>query len=333
MAAGASAAAMTRRGWILFAAMCVIWGIPYLMIRVAVRELSPASLVLFRTGVSALLLLPLALARHEVLPVLRRWRAILVFAGIEIALPWICLASAERRVTSSLAGLIIAAVPLVAVALAALTGARHRPGRSTLLGLALGVGGVAAILGLDLKGANTFGIAELGVVAVCYAVGPAILAAFLADLPPFGVIAVSLTVSAVVYAPIAWSSFPSEVPSGRVIASVAGLSAVCTALAFVLFFALITEAGPVRATLITYVNPAVAAVLGVAVLSEPFTTGMGVGFVLVLAGSLLATRTRSPRPEVAFGGDGEAAVGTMAARVREKRRRAAGLLLLQRRDG
>src|SRR5690348_9782088 len=103
--------------------MCLLWGIPYLMIRVAVRELSPGSLVLFRTGLSAALLLPIAFARGEVAPVLRRWRALLAFAGIEIALPWICLASAERRVTSSLAGLIIAAVPLVAVALAALTGA------------------------------------------------------------------------------------------------------------------------------------------------------------------------------------------------------------------
>ena len=324
---------MTRRGWILFAAMCVIWGIPYLMIRVAVRELSPASLVLLRTGISALLLLPLALARHEVVPVLRRWRAILVFAGIEIALPWICLASAERRVTSSLAGLIIAAVPLVAVALAALTGARHRPGPSALLGLALGLGGVAAILGLDLKGANFFGIAELGVVALCYAVGPAVLAAFLVDLPPLGVIAVSLTVSAVVYVPIAWSSLPTRVPSGRVLASVAGLSVVCTALAFVIFFALIAEIGPVRGMVFTYVNPAVAAGLGVTVLGEPFTTGMGVGLVLVLAGSFLATRARSPRAEVAFAGDGEAALGSVAARVREKRRRAAGLLLLQRRDG
>ena len=324
---------MTRRGWLLFAAMCVLWGIPYLMIRVAVREISPASLVLFRTAVSAALLLPIALARGEVARVLRRWRALLVFAFVEIALPWICLASAERRVTSSIAGLMIAAVPLVAVALAAVTGARQRPGPATLLGLAFGVAGVAAILGLDLKGASFVGIAELGVVAVCYAVGPAILAGFLADLPSFGVIAASLAVSAIAYVPIAVPTFPTEVPAGRVIASVATLSAVCTALAVLVFFALIAEVGPVRATVFTYVNPAVAAVLGVAILSEPFTSGMGVGFVLVLAGSVLATRARPPRPEVAFPGHDEAAVGAVAPRVREERRRAGRLLLLQRRDG
>ena len=333
MAPGATTAAMTRRGWVLFSAMCVIWGIPYLMIRVAVRELSPASLVLVRTGVSALLLLPLALGRREVRPVLRRWSALLVFAVVEIAVPWIFLASAEKRVTSSLAGLLIAAVPLVAVAIAATTGSRQRPGRSTLFGLALGFGGVAAILGLDLHGASAMGIAELGVVAVCYALGPAILTAFLADLPPLGVIAVALTVSAVAYIPIAAFSLPSEVPSGRVIASVAGLSVICTALAFLVFFALIAEIGPVRGMVFTYVNPSVAAVLGVAVLSEPFTTGMGVGFALVLAGSYLATRPRGPRAEVAFTGDDEAAVGTLASRIRHERRRAGRLFLLQRRDG
>jgi drug/metabolite transporter (DMT)-like permease len=324
---------VTRRGWLLFAAMCVLWGIPYLMIRVAVRELSPASLVLFRTALSAALLLPIALTRGELAPVLRRWRPLLFFAGVEIALPWICLASAERRVTSSLAGLIIAAVPLVAVALAAVTGARQRPGPVTLVGLACGVGGVAAILGLDLKGASFVGIAELGVVAVCYAVGPAILAGFLADLPPFGVIAASLGVTALAYVPIAATSFPAEVPAGRVIASVLGLSIVCTALAFVIFFALIAEVGPVRATVFTYVNPAVAAVLGVAILTEPFTSGMAIGFVLVLAGSVLATRARPPRAEVAFARDAEAAVGAVAPRVRQERRRAGRLLLLQRRDG
>jgi drug/metabolite transporter (DMT)-like permease len=313
--------------------MCVLWGIPYLMIRVAVRELSPASLVLFRTGLSAALLLPIALARGEVASVLRRWRPLLVFAGIEIALPWICIASAERRVTSSIAGLMISAVPLVAVAIAAVTGARQRPGRTTLLGLACGVAGVAAILGLDLKGASFVGIAELGLVAVCYAVGPAILAGFLADLPSLGVIAASLGVSAVAYVPIAAPTFPTAVPTGRVIASVLGLSVVCTALGFIVFFALIAEIGPVRGTVFTYTNPAVAALLGVTVLNEPFTSGMGVGFVLVLAGSVLATRPRRPRPEVAFPGHDEAAVGAVAPRVREERRRAGRLLPLQRRDG
>jgi drug/metabolite transporter (DMT)-like permease len=283
-----------RRGWMLFAAMCFIWGIPYLMIRVAVREVSPSSLVLFRTGLAALLLLPLAAARGELVPLRRRVLPLAAFAGVEIAVPWIALATAEQRLSSSLTGLLIAAVPLVGVVIAATTGTRERPGRQNLAGLLIGIAGVAAIVGLDVKGASAAPLAELALVAVCYAVGPAILQRWLSDLPSLGVIAASLGLVALVYVPIALFSLPTHVPRASVVASIVGLAVVCTALAFVLFFELIAEAGPVRATVITYVNPAVAAVLGVAVLSERFTVGMAIGFALVLAGSLLATRA-TPR--------------------------------------
>ena len=177
--------------------------------------------------------------------------------------------------------------------IAATSGARERLGRTNALGLALGLVGVAAIVGLGLEGASVIPIAEIGLVAVCYTVGPVILQRWLSDLPVLGVIAASLAVTGVVFAPIAAFSFPATLPSGKVIGSVLGLAVVCTAVAFLLFFALIAEIGPVRATVITYVNPAVAAILGVSILDERFTWGMGVGFVLVLAGSVLATRGAS----------------------------------------
>jgi drug/metabolite transporter (DMT)-like permease len=270
--------------------MCVIWGIPYLLIRVAVRDLSPPALVFARTAVGALLLLPLAAARGEVRPLLARWLPLLVFATVEIAVPWVLLSSAEKRVSSSLSGLLIAAVPLVGAVIARTTGARERLGLSSLVGLLLGLAGVAALVGLDLGGASAGSLVEIAFVVLGYAVGPAILSRFLAGLPALGVIAVSLALTAVAYAPIAAFSLPTRMPPAKVLGSVAVLAAVCTALAFLLFFALIGEIGPVRATVITYVNPAVAAVLGVGVLGERFTTGMGVGFALVLVGSLLATR-------------------------------------------
>lgn len=283
-----------RRGWVLFAAMCVIWGIPYLMIRVAVREVSPSSLVLFRSGLAALILLPLAVARGELGPLRHRLLPLAAFAAVEIAIPWIALGSAEQRLSSSLTGLLIAAVPLVGVVIAATTGTRERPGRLNLAGLLIGIVGVGAIVGLNLKGASATPLAELALVAVCYAVGPVILQRWLSDLPALGVIAASLGLVTLVYIPIALFSFPIQVPRASVVASIVGLAVVCTALAFVLFFELIAEAGPVRATVITYVNPAVAAVLGVTVLSERFTVGMAIGFALVLAGSLLATRATPP---------------------------------------
>ncbi len=281
---------ISGRGWALFAAMCVIWGIPYLMIRVAVREVSPSALVLFRTALAALLLLPLATARGELAPLRRCLVPIAAFAAVEIAIPWIALGTAEQRLSSSLTGLLIAAVPLVGVVIAATTGTRERPGRQNLAGLLIGIVGVGAIVGLDVKGASATALAELALVAVCYAIGPAILQRWLSDLPPLGVIAASLGLVALVYIPLAAFSFPTHVPRASVVASMVGLAVVCTALAFVLFFELIAEAGPVRATVITYVNPAVAALLGVTVLSERFPVGRGIGFALVLAGSWLATR-------------------------------------------
>jgi drug/metabolite transporter (DMT)-like permease len=285
---------MTRRGLLLFAAMCVIWGIPYLLIRIAVRDLSPAVLVLGRTTIAALLLLPLAARRDELRPLVRHWAPLLAFAAIEIAIPWVLLGAAEQEISSSLTALLIAGVPLVATVIALTTGTRERPGAASLAGLLVGMAGVAAIVGVNLEGAGALPMAEVAVVAVCYAVGPAILQRWLAHLPAMGVIAASLAVTAVVYLPIAAFSLPTETPSPEVIASVVGLAVVCTAIAFVFFFALIAEIGPVRATVITYVNPAVAAVLGVLVLDEHFTVGMGIGFALVLAGSFLATR--APRP-------------------------------------
>jgi drug/metabolite transporter (DMT)-like permease len=285
-----SGAPMTRQSWLLFAAMCVIWGIPYLLIRVAVRELSPALLVLGRTGIAALLLLPVAAVRGEIRPALRAWRPVLAFAGIEIAVPWVFLADSETRLSSSLVGLLIAGVPLVGALIARTTGTRERLGATSAVGLLLGVAGVAALVGLNATGASASAVGEVGVVVVCYALGPAILTRWLSDVPALGVIAVSLAVSAVVYVPFAAGDVPSSVPSGRVIASVLGLAVVCTALAFIVFFALIDRIGPVRSTVITYVNPAVAAALGVTVLNESFTVAMGVGFALVLAGSVLATR-------------------------------------------
>lgn len=293
------AGGLTRRSALLFGAMCVIWGIPYLLIRVAVRDLSPSTLVLARTTLAALLLLPLAGARGELRPVLRHWLPLLAFAAIEIALPWVLLGAAEQRISSSLTGLLIAAVPLVGAVIARTTGTRERLGATSGAGLLLGIVGVAAIVGLDVHGVSALSLVEIGAVALCYAVGPAMLQRWLAHLPALGVIALALAVTAVAYAPVAVFDAPEHWPRASVVLSVVTLAVVCTAIAFVCFFALIAEIGPVRATVITYVNPAVAAVLGVSILGERFTVGMGVGFALVLAGTVLATRPRAAvaRPE------------------------------------
>jgi len=285
---------MSRRGLLLFVGMCVIWGIPYLLIRIAVGELSPAALVFFRTGVAALILMPVVLARGGLRGIGNRWVPLIVFAVLEIAGPWFFLSSAEQHITSALAGLLISAVPLVGVVIAISLGNREHLALASMGGLLLGLAGVALIVGFDLRVTSPIALVEMALVVLGYALGPAILSRYLAGVPSVTVIGVSLAMCAVAYAPFAALQWPRQVPSLEVVGSVAVLAVVCTALAFLLFFALIAEIGPVRATVITYINPAVAAILGVAVLHEDLTMGMGLGFVLVLAGSTLATRRRAP---------------------------------------
>lgn len=284
---------MSRKGWLLFCALCVIWGIPYLLIRVAVRELTPATLVFLRTAPIAVLMTPFALRRGRLVPLLARWRWVVGYTVVEIAVPWLLLAHAEERLSSSIAGLLIAAVPLLGAVLYRLTGTAEHLTRRRLAGLALGFFGVAALVGFDSAGDHqTRALIEVLIVALCYATGPLIISRRLADLPGLGVVAASLAISAAIYAPLGLRQFPASL-SGETIAAVATLALVCTALAFALFFALIVEVGPARATVITYVNPLVAVLLGVVFLAEPLTAGIAVGLPLILGGSVLAT-SRTP---------------------------------------
>lgn len=286
---------MSRRGIALFAVMSILWGIPYLFIRIAVEQMPPTILVFGRTTLAALILLPLALRGRGLAPVLRRWRPLLAFAAIEIALPWYFIASAEQSVSSSLAGLLLSAVPLAATLIAIGRGDREGIRPVALAGLLLGSAGVAAIVGLDIRASSLPAVLELLATAVCYAIGPVILDRYLRDLPQTGVMASSLTIGAIAYLPLALLQWPHSLPAISALGSIVVLSVFCTAVAFIAFAALIAEIGPVRATVITYVNPAVAALLGITVLRETFTVGMGAGFLLVIAGSVLATRRVQPR--------------------------------------
>ena len=280
---------MTRRGWLLFTILCVLWGIPYLLIKVAVRELTPATLVFLRTAIGALILLPVALRRGALRPLLPHWRAVLAYTVAELAVPWVLLADAERRLSSSLAGLLVAAVPLAGVAVSALSGGRERVDGRRGVGLALGLVGVVTLLGFDPSGADLRTIGEMVLVVLGYAVGPAIVARRLGHLPAFGVVAASLALCAIGYAPLGLAQLPATLPPPAVLGAVAVLGIVCTAAAFLVFFALIGEVGPVGATVVAYVNPAVAVGLGVLLLGEPFTLPIASGFALILGGSFLAT--------------------------------------------
>ena len=253
-------------------------------------------LVFVRTSIGAAILLPVALLRVDLRPVLRRWRWLVAFAAVEIAGPWILLGLRRTAHLELLAALLIAGVPLVGTVLALATGGADRLSRPGLVGLLLGLVGVVAIVGADFEASDATALVQVLLVAVGYAVGPAILSRRLDGLPSIGVMALSLALTAVVYAPIAAVQWPTVVPSPNVLFAIATLGILCTALAFILFGELIAEVGPVRATVITYINPAVAAVLGIVVLSETFTAAMAIGFVLVILGSALATRRAREAP-------------------------------------
>jgi drug/metabolite transporter (DMT)-like permease len=290
---------------LFFIGLGVAWGIPYLLIKVAVRELSPEQVVLGRTLVAAALLLPLALVRGSVLPVLKRWKWLLTFALIEIAIPWVLLGSAEQHLPSSTTGLLIAAVPIVGVSLAFLAGRPEPLDRSNWMGLGLGILGVAALVGLDVGGSQAGPLIELAVVVLCYATGPVILSRRLGDLPGIGVTASAITVTALAYVPVVLfrDGAPSTVPSAEVVWSVVLLGVICTAAAFIMLIALVAEIGPVRSTTITYINPAVAVAAGALILGESITLWTVAGFALVVTGSYFVNRrqrkTEAPTVTVA----------------------------------
>ena len=278
---------MTRKGWLLFAAVGIIWGMPYMMIRIAVESIDPLVIAFGRTLIGSLLLLPVAAHRKALAPAFRRWLPLLLFTIVEINGPWLLIGHAETRLNSSTTGLLVSMVPLFAAILVAWLGHEHLAPRR-IAGLALGFAGVATIVGFDIDFSDFAAVGALVLSAFCYAVGPIILNRRLADIPGIGVIAGSLALATAIYAPFVPMLWPAQ-PTAGAVASVAGLGVLCTAAAFLFFFALIAEIGPARATVIAYVNPVVAVILGVAFLREPFTPAMGIGIAMVLAGSFFAT--------------------------------------------
>jgi drug/metabolite transporter (DMT)-like permease len=277
---------MSARGWILLIALGVIWGMPYLLIRIAVEEMHPVTVAFGRTVLGAIVLLPFALREGSIAAAFRNWHWLLPYTIVEITVPWLLIGYAETRLNSSTTGLLLATIPLIAGLLA--VGLGHEQfDRARQAGLVLALAGVGALIGLDIQSDQWPAMLALFVSALGYAVGPIIVARKLGHLQPLGVVAGSLILAAALYAPFAAFAIPAAI-TPQAAWSIVGLGVLCTAIAFVLLFALIAEAGAARATLVAYLNPAVAVLLGAAVLDEPLTLGMGLGFLLIIGGSILA---------------------------------------------
>jgi drug/metabolite transporter (DMT)-like permease len=285
---------VTWRVWLAFAALCVIWGLPYFFIKLAVLEISPAAVAWSRLALAAAVLLPIAWRRGAFVGIGRYAGAILGFAVIEMVIPFVLIGWGERWVSSSLTGILVATVPLTVIVLSPLFGAHEPLGWRRLLGLATGFAGVLVLLGLDAPGDLRWWLGALSVMGATlgYAVGALIVQQHMKGLDQLGGLAASFVVAAIVLSPVAWWFAPAQLPSPAVLDSLLVLGIVCTALAMLLYFFLIRRAGAARAAVITYVNPAVATLLGVGVLHEPAGPGLGAGLALILTGSWLATHRK-----------------------------------------
>lgn len=282
---------MTWRAWATFATLCAIWGLPYFFIKLALQDLSPVCVAWGRITLAAVVLVPIAWHRGALQKAFAHKAAIIAFAVAELVVPFSLIAMGEQWISSSLAGILIATVPLSVVVIAPLFGVKEHLGALRIAGLAIGFCGVIAIVGLDTGHGPMLwaGVVCIMISVAGYAIGPLIVQRYLSDVDEIGAVAASLVVASVLLLPLAALSAPDHVPSTLSLTAVAALGIACTALALYLYFYLINVAGAARASVVAYINPAVAAVIGVLVLHEPFGWGAGAGLAMILFGSYLAT--------------------------------------------
>ena len=288
---------MSTRAWSIFAAVSTLWGIPYLLIKIAVNGgVTPGLLAWGRITLAAVVLLALARRSGSLRALRGRWRWLALYAVVEVSIPFPLIAAGEQHISSSLAAIIIATVPLLVALLALRFDPAERASGKRLAGLCVGLLGVIVLVGIDASGSlrTLLGAGAVLVAAVGYASGPMVYKRHLSDLDPRATMGASLAIAAVILTPLALLDAPARTPSAGALGAVVALGLVCTALAFSLMALLISEIGPARAVVITYINPIIAVALGVSVLGEQPGAGAVAGLLLILAGSWLSTDGRLP---------------------------------------
>ena len=283
---------MAWRGWFAFAALGIIWGLPYFFIKIALEDVPPLALAFSRLLLAALVLLPIAWHRGALRGLRRHKLPILMFALVEFAIPFSVISIGERWISSSVTGILIAMVPLSIALIQRFFGVKERLSSWRIVGLLVGFVGVAVLVGAGTIDGRMgwVGVGCMVVATIGYAIGPLIIQRYLSNLDSIGPLSMSLLVASAVLLVPALLELPIAMPSSLALVSIAILGIVCTAIAMLLMFYLVRHAGASRATVITYINPAVAALLGVLVLHEQFGVGGMIAFVLILLGSWLATR-------------------------------------------
>jgi drug/metabolite transporter (DMT)-like permease len=287
---------MDRRSWLLLLVLAAIWGASYMFIKIGVRDLSPAMVAWSRIALAAVVLGGLAMARGALPPLRGRVGVLAVVGGIQVAGPFLLISAGEEEISSSLAGILVASAPLFTAVLAIWVDHEERSQGLRLGGVMLGVVGVAVLLGVDLSGSGNELLGGLAVVlaSLGYAIGGLIVKHRLSDAPPIGVAAWVMVASTVLLAPVAAATMPGSAPGAGPVAAVVVLGVVGTGIAFAIFYDLISNVGPAKAFIVSYLAPGFAVVYGATLLDETITVSTLAGLALILAGSWLAVEGRLP---------------------------------------
>lgn len=283
---------MTRRGWGLFALVGALWGVPYLFMKVAVEELSTPLIVFARVLIGALVLIPLAFYKKTLTPALKYWKYILLYAVLEMVIPWSLITSSQRDLSSGVVALLVATVPIWATFFAHYSGDTTAAHRTRIFGIAIGLLGIALIVGIESLNdvANIFALFSVLVAAFSYAWAVNMITSKAPDASGVAINGIAMAISTAIFAPFALTNLPKSTPSSDAILATIGLGVLCTAIAFWIFFKVLDEIGPARASLVVYPNTAIAVVLGIILLDEKLTLAIAIGLPLVLVGSYYASR-------------------------------------------
>jgi drug/metabolite transporter (DMT)-like permease len=283
---------MSRRNWFLFIFIGFLWGIPYLLIKVAVDELSPSVIVFSRVAIGSAILIPMAMKRGSLMPAIKAWKYVIPYAIGEMVGPWFLITAAEEKMTSGLAGLLVATVPIWATLIASFHGDKSVWQSKRLIGILIGFVGIVLVVGIEsFSGRQSIvAIFMILIAAIGYAWAVTMVTAKIPHIEPISINAVAMVFTMFVYLPFLILHAPEKTPSIEAIGSVVVLGLFPTALAFILFFQLIKDIGTARGSLVTYLNTAFAVLLGVIILGEKFTLGIAIGLPLVLIGSYFASR-------------------------------------------
>ena len=289
---------MSRRGWLLFSLVGLLWGVPYLFMKVAIEELSTPMIVFSRLAIGASLLVPLALREGTLKGAVKYWKYIALYAVLEMVIPWTLITNSQRSLSSGVVALLVATVPIWATLFAHHSGDSTAAHRTRIFGIAIGLVGISLIVGIESLSdfTNFVALAQILIAAASYAFAVNMITRKAPGTSGIAINGIAMTISAVIFAPFAMNTWPNEVPSNEVILATIGLGVICSGLAFWIFFLLLEEIGPARASLVVYPNTAVAVVLGVLILREEITLALAIGLPLVLAGSYLASRKPTSQP-------------------------------------